>query len=171
MNATWIDSLKLLIALVLSQVLLFNHIEAFAFLNPYIYPLFILTLPVKIRRARMLVLGFLLGLCIDFFQDTGGIHAFASTLLAYLRPRFVRLVATQGGAEFENFLPDGMGFRKFFVYVFSSLLIHHMALLGLDGLRFTAFHWDLLLAILNAAFSFVVIWMLSMFFQPVKRNI
>ena len=63
------------IALVFIQVLILNHINFLGYINPYIYILFIAFFPVKNNRIILILLSFLLGLTIDMFLDTGGIHA------------------------------------------------------------------------------------------------
>ena len=70
------------IVLILLQVLVLNNVQFLGFLNPYIYILFILSLPVKFPRWITLILGFVLGLIIDVFSNTIGTHAFATVLIA-----------------------------------------------------------------------------------------
>jgi len=78
-------------ALVLVQVLIFDHVYFLGYINPYIYIAFIIALPLKLNRNYLIFLGFLIGLCVDLFNDTGGIHAGSSVLIAYLRSIIVRL--------------------------------------------------------------------------------
>ena len=70
------------IVLIVLQVLVLNNVQFLGFLNPYIYILFILSLPVKFPRWITLILGFVLGLIIDVFSNTIGTHAFATVLIA-----------------------------------------------------------------------------------------
>ena len=77
--------------LVLIQVLALNNIQFLGFLNPYIYILFILSLPVKLPNWITLLLAFVLGLTIDAFSNTMGMHAFATVLVAFLRGGIINL--------------------------------------------------------------------------------
>ena len=79
------------IVLILLQVLVLNNVQFLGFLNPYIYILFILSLPVKFPRWITLILGFVLGLIIDIFSNTIGIHAFATVLIAFFRAGIIKL--------------------------------------------------------------------------------
>ncbi len=63
------------VALVLAQDFIFNKIDLFSFINPYIYVLFILLYPVISNQTQFLFISFLLGLTLDVFGDSGGIHA------------------------------------------------------------------------------------------------
>ena len=65
------------IALVLTQVLVLNHIQFSGFVNPYIYVLFVLLLPMGSPRYVVLLLAFFIGLTIDVFSNSPGIHSFA----------------------------------------------------------------------------------------------
>lgn len=83
------------ILLVLVQVLLFNKIRFAGFINPFVYPLFILLLPVRIPKTLLLLLSFITGLTIDIFSDTMGMHAAATVFLGYLRPAILKLLYTR----------------------------------------------------------------------------
>ncbi len=87
------------IVLVLVQVLVLNHINFLGYINPYIYILFIILYPVKNNRTLFIFLSFLLGLSVDIFSDSGGVHAAASVTLAFIRPGFLKSVF---GALYEN---------------------------------------------------------------------
>ena len=65
------------ILLILLQVLLFNNIQFSGYINPYVYILFILLLPVEIPAWILLLLSFAAGGIIDFFSGSPGMHASA----------------------------------------------------------------------------------------------
>ena len=73
------------IILVLVQVLVLNNIQFLGYINPYIYILFILSLPVRTPRWASLLLAFVLGLTIDIFANTPGMHASAAELRHHLQ--------------------------------------------------------------------------------------
>ena len=79
------------VILILLQVLILDHIHFLGYINPYLYLAFIIFLPLKTNRIYVLILSFVLGLSIDIFNDSGGVHAGASVAVAYLRPLIVRL--------------------------------------------------------------------------------
>ena len=77
--------------LVLVQVLILNNIQFSGLVNPYIYILFILLLPFTIPGYFLLGISFILGISIDIFGNTPGIHAGATVLLGFLRPGIAQL--------------------------------------------------------------------------------
>ena len=74
------------IVLVLIQVLLLNNINLGGYINPFLYIYFILLFPLDGNKSLLIFLSFLLGLSIDIFEDSGGVHAAASAFIAYIRP-------------------------------------------------------------------------------------
>ena len=59
------------------QVALFNHINLFGYVNAYPYLLFILLYPISGNKNLLLLLSFILGLVLDLFSNSGGVHAVA----------------------------------------------------------------------------------------------
>nr|MDQ8210237.1 rod shape-determining protein MreD [Mariniflexile sp. KMM 9835] len=86
MNNTVFIHITRFITLVFLQVILFNNINFLGYINPYVYIMFIALFPVKNNRFIIIFLSFLLGLTIDLFSDTAGIHAAACVFIAYIRP-------------------------------------------------------------------------------------
>lgn len=86
MNNTAFIHIARFVSLVFLQVVLFNNINFLGYINPYVYIMFIALFPVKNNRFIIIFLSFLIGLTIDVFSDTGGIHAAACVFIAYIRP-------------------------------------------------------------------------------------
>lgn len=86
MNSNFLINIFRFIILVGLQVLVFNNIKFFGYLDPFPYVLFIILYPVNSNKSLFLLSSFLLGLTLDMFGDTGGIHATACLILAYIRP-------------------------------------------------------------------------------------
>jgi rod shape-determining protein MreD len=117
-------------------VFVLNNIRFSGFINPYIYILFILLLPVRFPRWISLLLGFGLGLIIDSFTNTPGVHAFATVLVAYLRkPVINAFISVEEGA---NPLPGlySFGVAAFVKYLVTLVVIHHTAFYFLEVFSF-----------------------------------
>ena len=84
MNKTLLHIIRFVV-LVLVQVLLVNHIRLGGYVHPYVYILFVMLLPINISNWQLLLLGFGLGFCVDMFTGTPGLHAGATTLMAFCR--------------------------------------------------------------------------------------
>ena len=113
------------------QVLFLNHINFLGYINPYIYILFIMLFPVKNNRTLFIFLSFLLGLTIDIFSDSGGIHAAACVSIAYVRP--VILKFSFGTIyEYQTIKFDTVEFSSKFTYIVIMTVIHHLILFSLE---------------------------------------
>lgn len=98
-NQIPINFLRLFL-LLLAQVLVFSNINFSSFINPYVFPLFILLLPFETPRWLLMLLGFFSGLALDLFLGSTGMHAAAGLLIGYLRPFLISII-TPKGTEFE----------------------------------------------------------------------
>lgn len=65
----------------------------------FIYPLIILLLPIRMPKLYVILLGFGLGILMDLFYNSPGVHAFALTGAAYLRSHLFNLFEPRGGYQ------------------------------------------------------------------------
>lgn len=145
-------------ALVLVQVLILNNIQFSGLVNPYIYILFILLLPFTIPGYLLLGLSFILGISIDIFNNTPGIHAGATVLLGFLRPGIAQLISSREVIE-KGTTPNmtQLGFASFIKYTVISVLIHHLFLFFAETFSLGGFFETILRWILSSVFSIIII--------------
>jgi rod shape-determining protein MreD len=131
MNNVVIIHIVRFIALLLVQVVICNHINFLGYINPYIYIIFILLYPIRDTRITLLLVSFLLGMIVDMFSDSGGVHAAASVVLAYARPI---LLKTSFGMLYEHqsvkFSHTDLG--SLITYIALAVVIHHTVLFSLE---------------------------------------
>lgn len=153
----------LFIVSVLLQVLFMNNIQFSGFVNPYIYLLFILLLPFNTPRYLLLLLGFILGITVDMFSNTPGIHTSATVLVAFLRPFLINVsyvLDEQDGNKAPTLLY--MGFFNFLKYAAVVILVHHTMLFLIEAFSFVGiFHT--LLRILCSSLASLLFVVLSQF--------
>jgi rod shape-determining protein MreD len=146
------------VILVLIQVLLLNHIQISGYVNPYLYILFILTLPFNIPNYLLLVLGFALGLNIDIFSNTLGMHAAATTFMAFTRPFVINLISSRDVLELNQFPRiSELGFSWFFRYTVILVMAHHIFLFYIEMFSLSGFFHTLLRCLLSAALTIALI--------------
>jgi hypothetical protein len=150
--------------LVLLQVLLLNNIHLGGYLNPYMYILFILLLPFDTPPWLVLILGFLLGMSVDLFMNTIGMHASATVFMAFLRPGVLKLIAPRDGYE-AGTLPriSQQGAEWFIRYALILTFGHHLFLFFAEAFHFADFFATLLRIILSTIFSSLLIIMSQYF--------
>lgn len=158
MNSSFFKYAAAWVILVLIQVLLLNHIQISGFINPYLYILFILILPFNTPKYLLLILGFLLGLNIDIFSNTIGIHAAATTFIAFIRPTVIRLISSRDVLEL-NIAPriSELGLSWFLRYTVFMVLIHHLFLFYVEVFTLHGFFYTLLRALLSSVFTIILV--------------
>lgn len=119
------------VLLVLIQVLILDHVLFLGYINPYLYLFFIIFLPTNTNRVYTLILGFLLGLSVDLFNDTGGIHAASTLFIAYLRPVILKL-SFGLSYDYNTLKLKTADFKEQFLYVLSMVFIHHLMMFSLE---------------------------------------
>ncbi|MFV0591067.1 MAG: rod shape-determining protein MreD [Draconibacterium sp.] len=145
------------VVLLAVQVLFLNQIQFSGYINPYIYVLFIMLLPVSTPRYALMLLAFIMGISVDIFSNSLGVHSAASVFIAYLRPGIIRVITNR-----EEDLSDypGLaqnGFRWFLGYVLIMVVLHHLALFYLEVFTFANFLNTLYRVVLSSLFSIFVI--------------
>ena len=119
------------VLLLLVQVVICNHIDLFGYIDPYIYIIFIFLFPIRDERLILLLVSFLLGMLVDLFSDSGGVHAAAAVCLAYARPV---LLKTSFGMLYEHhsikFSTTDIG--SLITYISLGTVIHHLILFSLE---------------------------------------
>lgn len=145
------------IGLVLTQVLVMNHIQFSGFVNPYIYILFVLLLPLNSPRYVVLILAFLLGITVDIFSNSLGIHAFATVFAAYFRPFVIHLVSNreEDMSDYPGLMQNGV--RWFLGYITIMVLLHHTVLFFLEVFTFHNFLETLFRVLLSSIFTIFAI--------------
>ncbi|HSP11914.1 MAG TPA: hypothetical protein VLO29_05250 [Salegentibacter sp.] len=131
MNSSIISNIVRFVGLILLQVLILSNINFLGYINPYLYLLFILLYPFNSNQTLFLILSFLLGLSIDIFEDSGGIHAAACLIAAFVRPTLLRF-SFGVSYDHQNIKLSATPFGARLTYIFIMVLIHHLVLFSFE---------------------------------------
>ncbi|HZW78750.1 MAG TPA: rod shape-determining protein MreD [Flavobacteriaceae bacterium] len=143
--------------LVFLQVFLLNNINLAGYINPYVYILFIILYPLDGNSTLLILWSFLLGLCIDIFEDSGGVQAAASVFAAFVRP-FVLKYSFGVSYEYNVVKLSTAAVSEKITYIGSIILVHHLVMFALEIFSFS--HIGLLLksTFFSGIFTFVLIY-------------
>lgn len=157
------------LVLIALQVVILNNVQLSGFINPYLYVLFILLLPVKFPRIPALVLGFITGITVDMFTNTLGIHAAATVAMTFARPFVLNLFAPRDGYEAEA-VPNikDFGLNWFLVYASVLVFIHHLVLFYAEVFRISEFFSTLLRVFLSSVITLLLILIIQFLFGKAK---
>lgn len=147
--------------LVLLQVFILNNIAFWGYMNPYPYVIFILMLPVKLNRIALLFVGFSLGLIIDVFENSGGLHASATLLIAFLRPYLFQLFVGNSSAELDKLNSKTIGLLRFMALAGVTVLIHHFWLFLLEAFTLHQLLQVLVRTLVSALFTLFIIYLMQ----------
>ena len=145
------------LSLVLFQVFILNNIDYSGYQNPYVYILFIMMLPVKMSRTTVLVLAFFMGLCIDMFENSGGVHIAATVFLAYIRLPLLKVATQKRGEDFLNVNPHKLRLGNLIVYALLSIIIHHFVLFLIESYSLRDIGTVLVRTMMSSIFTFVFV--------------
>lgn len=158
MNNAFLSNSARFILLLLLQGMVLCNINFLGFVNPYLYILFIILLPANLSQTKVLLLSFILGLSLDFFQDSGGAHASACLVIAYLRPAILRF-SFGISYEHQTMKFQNTPFGERFQYVLLMVAIHHFVLFSMEVFNLE----HILLILKNTLFSGIFSTVLILF--------
>ncbi len=168
MNRENINIAFLLIGLILLQIVVLNNINFLGYINPFLYIIFIFLFPLRKIDSTFILLSFFLGLSIDIFSDTGGVNAFATLLIAYIRIPVLKSVLSKREIDYSASNLFKLPFFRLFLYVTILTFIHHFIVFGLEYFKWSNFGIILLKTILTSIFTIILI-MISFTFISQKR--
>ena len=167
MNNSLLNSIRFIVFLSL-QVLIFNNINLFGYINHYPYVLFIILYPVNSNKSVLLLGSFFLGLLLDIFCDSGGVHTTASIVLAFLRPTLFKF---SFGLSYEYQtvkIADKMSPERITLLLL-AILIHHFILFYLEYFRLGLLFTILSRTIVSTLFTFTICLLIVYLIKPNKR--
>ncbi|MFT5753714.1 MAG: rod shape-determining protein MreD [Flavobacterium sp.] len=168
MNSSLLLNIFRFFILIALQVLVFNNIKLFGYLDPFPYVLFIILYPVNSNRSLFLLISFLLGLSLDMFGDTGGIHATACLILAYIRPSIFRF-SFGLSYEYQTIkITEKISYDRI-SFIVLSVFAHHFLIYMLELLRFGLILDIFLRTLLNTVFTTIVCVLTIYLIKPNRR--
>ncbi|WP_431137338.1 rod shape-determining protein MreD [Psychroserpens mesophilus] len=168
MNSLNVNSIIRFVVLILAQALVFNHINFFGSVNPYPYILFILLFPVNNNRTLFVFLSFMLGLFVDLFSDSGGVHAAACVTIAYVRPPILKF-AFGMIYEHQNIKFNNTEFGNRVIYFLILIIIHHIILFSLEIFNISNILLVLKKTLFSCVFTLILCILISVLFSNKQR--
>ena len=168
MNSTLFVNIFRFILLLAVQIVIFNTMNFLGYISPFPYILFIILYPVNGNKSGLLLASFMLGIIMDMFSNSGGIHTAACIVLAYYRPYLFKL-SFGLSYEYQTVKLNDVLTPERFSFILFSVVIHHFVLFFLEAFQF-AFFWDMLLrTILSSVFTIILCIIIIYLIKPNKR--
>ncbi len=159
------------VLLVLLQIGVFKQIsmqmEYATYFHLFIYPIFIFLLPFRYSKVLIIFLSFFLGLSVDVFYDSIGIHAAACVFTAFIRPTVLEIIKPQ--SDYDVLLSptiSNFGFLWFLTYASIMLFAHLLFYFSVEAFTFVYIGQVLLKTIVSFIASMLFIIMYQFILNP-----
>lgn len=137
MNNHYIKYIWLLVLFVLLQVLVLNSVLFFSYINPYLYLVLIISLPLKTPKWFLLTYAFTIGFLIDLFTGSLGFHSTATVFTAFIKPFISKIIIPHNIlGDHDEINLNKIGIKSFIIFSFIIILIHNNSLFLLEHLNF-----------------------------------
>lgn len=159
--------------LVFIQVLILKDIhlggQSFNYISIIIYPLFLILLPLRTPHSVLVLLGFLMGIFIDAFYDTYGVHASACVFTGFIRPYVLKLLSPKGGYNL-NFSPtkNRFGLNWFLGYAAVMFFLHLFFYFSVEVFTFVYIDEILLRTISTFIVSMLIVLIYMLLLDPIE---
>lgn len=139
---TLLPSLWRFLGIVAVQVLVFKQMGlAGTYLTVLMYPLFILLLPIATATPYLVLLGFVVGMTVDAFYGTYGVHASAGAFAGLIRPAMIKAFTPKGANLLKEpiFSPEHVGWQTFLQAAALFFALHIFWYFSVDAFTFVYF--------------------------------
>ncbi len=168
----FIFHILLLLILGLIQILFLKNLALFGVAFCFLYLLGILNLPIPISHVPLILISFGLGLTVDVFYDTIGIHAASATLMGFLRPYWLKAISPTGGYD-DSTKPSQpeMGIVWYISYSIPMVFVFSLVFFTADQWGSGSFFGVLNKSILSSIFTVVLAIIVQLLFFKRRRGI
>ena len=149
--------------LLYQTIYILNEVIFASYINPYLYLIILLIMPFKTQKWFLLIYAFILGLSVDVFSDTLGMHSSACLIIAVLKPSITKITIPHNIIE-ENdeLIAQKIGVKSFILFTSILIFIHHSILFILEH---ASIDFRILLKILfSTLISSIIITICQFFF-------
>ncbi len=171
MKFPWLSIFIRFVILVLLQVVIFKRIEfttgIFAYTQFFVYPIWIMLMPIRIPKPLILIGAFIMGLVIDMFYDSLGVHAATLVFMAFIRDFILNLVEPEVGYDPNiSFNLKKIGLLWYASYIGIFLLIHLFVYFSVEAFSFVYMEEILISTVMSLIFSSLLMIILILIFNP-----
>lgn len=168
MNSIVLGNIFRFVLLLAVQILVFNNMDFWGYVTAFPYILFIILYPVNGNKYGILLSSFFLGLIMDLFCNSGGVHATACVLLAYIRPYFFKF-SFGLSYEYQTVKLNDVITPERFTFILLSVITHNFTLFLLESFQVSFFLDVMLRTLLSTIFTIITCIILIYLIKPNKR--
>lgn len=153
----WTKQLGRYIAVTLLQVLLFDQLQLLGVCHPYIYILCLLMMPITLPHSVDMIIGAIIGLVMDVFCNSLGIHTAACILLMFVRPYLIGAIVNDKDRLNEQISLHAIGMEAMLKYVILLVVLHHLTVFALGAWSWQHIGFVILETLVSSTVTILVI--------------
>lgn len=153
----WTKQIGRYLLVMMLQVLLFDQLQLWGVCHPYIYILCLLMLPITLPHSADLLIGAGVGLVMDVFCNSLGVHMAACVLLMMIRPYLLGAIVNDKDRLNEQISLRAIGWEAMIKYVAILVVIHHFTVFMLGAWSWHHLVYVVLATIVSSVFSILII--------------
>lgn len=122
----WTKQIGRYIVVMILQVLLFDQLQLLGVCHPYIYILCLLMMPITLSHSADMIIGAVVGLIMDIFCNSLGVHTAACIFIMFIRPYLIGAIVNDKDRLNEQISLRSLGMEALLRYVVILVVIHHL---------------------------------------------
>ncbi|MAO72270.1 MAG: hypothetical protein CMD02_07195 [Flavobacteriales bacterium] len=155
---------------VLIQILLFNNIQFFRYINPLVYLILIITLPQDTEKWFIILYAFFIGILLDLFEGNMGLNSSSLVFIAFVIPYLHKFLIPRNSIDGKDKLNlQVLGLKIFSIYALSVIFLHHTFLFALENFSINGIIFLLFKVLLSSIITFIIIIIFQLFTFKVKE--
>ncbi len=153
----WTKQIGRYVVVMLLQVLLFDQLQLWGACHPYIYILCLLMMPITLPHNVDMLIGALVGLVMDVFCNSLGVHTAACILVMFIRPYLIGALVNDKDRLNEQISLRSIGMEAILRYVVIMVIIHHLMVFALAAWSWSHIGFVLLETLVSSLVTILII--------------
>jgi len=153
----WSKQLGRYVLVMALQVLLFDQLQLWGACHPYVYIMCLLMMPITLPHSVDMIIGAIVGLIMDIFCNSLGIHIASCILLMFIRPYLIGSIVNDKDRLNEQISLRAIGMEAMLKYVVILVLVHHLAVFSLAAWSWHHIGFVLLETIVSSIVTILII--------------
>ena len=153
----WTKQIGRYVVVMLLQVLLFDQLQLWGACHPYIYILCLLMMPITLPHNVDMLIGALVGLVMDVFCNSLGLHTAACILVMFIRPYLIGALVNDKDRLNEQISLRSIGMEAMLRYVVIMVIIHHLMVFALAAWSWSHIGFVLLETLVSSLVTILII--------------
>lgn len=166
-----IKILGALVLYLLLQVFVVRNLVFFDVAFCFLYISVILFLPNTVPVSGVLITAFFIGLSVDIFYNTAGLHASSCVLIAFLRSYILKILFPFRALETKIVISlEGLGTERFIRYIVIMTFVHHLFLFFVEAGTIQFFLNTSLKVVSSVVFTSLVVFLMHIYLKSLQNS-